>query len=377
MTRSWHDTWIATIDDGLFADCSQLDSGSRLLRRGVGSEPEIEPSAATLRGEAWVSHVGVRPLEPESWNRLWGLVAGDVTLSASVVIGDLSIHLLDLAADHGIDLMPESGDVVVDCSCPDWHEPCKHVFALWLSLGRMIETDPWIFLLMRGLARSTVVDDVRSKRAAARGLELRGESDEPRGADPGADVLEAFRRTPGPPPPALIPVRRAGQSPATTPPPPADAGLEAESLVHLVADAASRAAALLNGTGDGGLRATLDVDVARIAGELLQAEVPLVALAERTGRPVGDLEVDGRAWMTAGAAGVAILRERFDAPPELLAEGAAALGSETRVGSNAVTRQGTQLRVDQDGLWFRFDAHDTLGWILGSRGFDDPAEALV
>ncbi|MGD9894222.1 MAG: SWIM zinc finger family protein, partial [Dehalococcoidia bacterium] len=66
----------------------------------------------------------------------------------------------------GVALFPASdNDLVTDCSCPDWSNPCKHVAAVHYLLGERFDTDPFLIFLLRGKSGEDVAVALRLHRA--------------------------------------------------------------------------------------------------------------------------------------------------------------------------------------------------------------------
>ena len=165
------------------------------------------------------------------------------------------------------------------------------------------------------------------------------------------------------------------------PHPPVDSGIDAAALQSLVADAATRAVALLADEQD----AALDLDVhedliRRAVADQGEGAADNARLAERLGwRPVA-AGAASAAWRVGGRAGLRAARYYWDAPAHELDEAARAAsarrGVRTRVSRNVVSGAGFQLRLDRDRRWWRFAPDDELGWVLDSEGFEDPVDAL-
>jgi hypothetical protein len=148
-------------------------------------------------------------------------------------------------------------------------------------------------------------------------------------------------------------------------------------LTALAADAASRAWEVAVGIGDGGLTVEAEVDIARrAAGMLGSADVP--ALAKRLGVPSKTLVRWAIAWREAGAGGVAVIRDSWQPDPSALDLARQAMtewGGEARVQRNKVTCGDVQLRLGQDGRWYRL-LRSGAGWDLDGPAADDPGDLI-
>lgn len=371
----WGSIWTSAMGQ-VFNEAHELETGARLARR-MEQTVEMSPGSITLRDpdEKWVAHLGLRQLDDGQWETLLRTVAADPLLTAAVVTGELPLELHGKAVALGCSFAPEVADVGADCSCPDWHEPCRHVGALVTLVGAMIDADPWLFVMLRGRSRDQVGETVRRLRSANRGIEWAEAGDEPRGADPGVAASGAFRAAVAPLPAALPPLRRAAE-PTAYRPPPADAGVAHGDLRRLVADAARRSFDLLSGTIDGdGLTLDPAHDVARIASGLDPDSPAIAMLGAAAELPVDELRRMGFGWDLAGPDGVDIVASP---QPISVEQGAriAELLPDARVTKTSVTAGSVQLRIDRSGRWWRFVRDDEFGWIIADGPTANPSELL-
>lgn len=59
---------------------------------------------------------------------------------------------------NSLSLFPRNPkDLVTDCSCPDWSNPCKHVAAVYCLLGEEFDQDPFLLFRLRGMSRDELV----------------------------------------------------------------------------------------------------------------------------------------------------------------------------------------------------------------------------
>ena len=70
-------------------------------------------------------------------------------------------------ADCGTPLFPQSArDLTMNCSCPDWEVPCKHLAAVCYVLAEAFDADPFAMLAWRGKARDDLLAALRGKTVA-------------------------------------------------------------------------------------------------------------------------------------------------------------------------------------------------------------------
>jgi hypothetical protein len=372
--------------------------------------PEILPGSvrAEVSGqEDYVADLSIKVLDTDDWDQIVGLIASKSGHAAALLSGELPAQLLTDAQELGIGMLPVPGEVLADCSCPDWGDPCKHAASLAYLVADAIDEDPFVLLLLRGRGRTELLDAVRIRRSTqVREAVGDGESSAVQGASGEGQVVplfdreqlsssstgslaaDAYGRTLGPLPAPILAPDRAGRAVSLGTPPPIDAGLRLRELEMLASDAAVRATDLLHQETGSGLDLTMEQDLARRACELMVARVgarkptrairdaAFVQLADTAGVAANDLLVQAVAWLEGGSPGLQVATGQWNPEAGLLEEARVLLGPRSRVSANQVTGNGSQLRVDEDNRWWRFRPDKELGWILDSQGFREVTELV-
>ena len=79
-------------------------------------------------------------------------IKADQFILSQLLNRELPQELNRLALDHGLKLFPSSWkDFEMDCSCPDWAVPCKHLAAVIYVISREIDANPFQVLQLHGL----------------------------------------------------------------------------------------------------------------------------------------------------------------------------------------------------------------------------------
>jgi uncharacterized Zn finger protein len=65
-------------------------------------------------------------------------------------------------------LFPASADeLTMECSCPDWSVPCKHVAATLYLLAEAFDRDPFLILAWRGRDKAELLTNLRRLRTGS------------------------------------------------------------------------------------------------------------------------------------------------------------------------------------------------------------------
>lgn len=386
----WGKAWVEALEDSIMADDGRLARGRTYARQGRVSLPEILPGSvrAEVTGkEEYVADLSIRLLDEEGWSALEHLIAERSAHSAALLSGELPADLLSDAADRGVLIMPGAGDVLPDCSCPDWGEPCKHAAALAYLLADAIDQDPFVLLLLRGRGRSDLLESVRRLRSsvavtAARDPErlssglMPARPSSPVESGMGVSAAQAYKRRPSVIPSALPAPYAPGKPIMLGIPAPIDSGIRLSELEYLIGDAAIRATQLLHLEQPSGLSLGPDADLARRAAHVFGQPGSVLEMASTTGVETAELLTMAIAWEQGGLAGLSVASDSWQPSPLELEPGRVAVGPRSRVMANAVSGNGVQLRLDKSGLWWKFQPDEELGWLLASQGFADPTEIV-
>lgn len=353
--------------------------------------------------------VRIRAFTTAEWDAVLDVVSSQIGRVAALLDGELPPEVVDDVHAAGLDLLPGAGEVLTNCSCPDFAVPCKHSAAVCYLVADALDDDPFALLLLRGRRRDELLSALRSRRsttappgtpprqppppgipartAFAQHLSATDRSAAPSDASNGPPVQDAAGGTPPRPErpePVRLPAVPVAPRPMGAPglpaavqalDPPRSSGVDVRDLVALATDAARRAWELASGDGDGGLHLTVDQDLARRAS-LLLGTPELADLAHRAGVPARQLTSWAVAWREGGPGGLAAtVDEPTDVDPSALAEALEALPGAT-IEANRVTAGKTQLRLGTDGLWYRFDQHFN-DWTLTRPPSPDPQDLLT
>ncbi|WP_435866643.1 SWIM zinc finger family protein [Streptomyces yokosukanensis] len=381
----WGNAWVDALEQGAL-DAKRVARGRGYADQGHVDAITVTPGLvlAYVRGSRprpYRVQVRVRTLEGEDWARFLDTAADRPGHIAALLDKELPQSL----ADSGVPLLPGPGDLAPRCSCPDSGHPCKHAAALCYQMARLLDTDPFVLLLLRGRGEKELLDAL-SRRSAARAARAAQER-QPRSL-PGVRAADALapRRLPALPRP--LPALAHPEQPPVYPAAPG--GPDPFALDQLATDAAARAHALLTTGHDPVGELTLWQDAVRLAAArpgsgLTAATRTLYAtLATAADRTPADLARAVAAWRQGGLAGLAVLEEAWDPPagrfdrarPLLLAADLPAF----RPWRNRLThpRGHVQLRLGLDGLWYAYESEpDQDDWWPRGTPDLDPVGALT
>ncbi|MET8896956.1 hypothetical protein [Streptomyces albogriseolus] len=394
----WAAQWAAAVED-VWPEEGPLKKGRSFARTGRIGPITVSPGrvAAEVYGgeETYRTQLTLTVLDDGEWDLLWEKTADRPAETEALLAGDLPEDLLEAVEDARVRMLPGYGDLDADCDCDALDHPCPHATALAYQLSWLLDTDPWLLLLIRGRDAEEAVEELKSA-LLLRALAGDEEEDEPYDEEAGDDAAGGAAKTPDDSLQRAAYARPAAALPALPPLPEPPAapeepltGIEADPLDRLAADAALRARELLAYAAGFGAAPPEPLDVWQDTVRLA-ATHPDPRAAERLrtgcGRPGEELDRAAAAWRTGGRAALDVLEHSWTPPEQQTARARTALATAWEaeelppldVDGNhwTLTGRGLQLRLGRDGRWYPYRRRDARWWPAGPPSAD-PAEALA
>ncbi|MEV7617305.1 SWF or SNF family helicase [Streptomyces sp. NPDC089799] len=410
----WGHAWLRSLEDSAL-DGEQLKQGRRYARSGAVGAVSVRPGRLTAvvrdgGGTAHRTDVLVQEFGGADWNRLLDVAAAESGHIAALLDREMPPELVEDAAAAGVDLLPGIGDLDPSCDCGEW-DHCGHTAALCYQVARLLDQDPFVLLLLRGLAEPEVLAQLEKRSAAgpaahgtpdgaadgaadgtAGGTTDRA-ADGRSGDTVAAEAVFAAGRVVAPLPALPALPDGPGQPPALDTGSEPDPELLDVTGVELLAQAAAGEAYRLlaealtaagpSGTGAGPDSALSPAqDAVRLAAGTREARVR-ARLARASGRDRADLDLAVRAWSLGGAPALAALEEDWTPDRRTLARAAASLAAaEAPAGLHRVRARWTlpggeeQLRLGREGRWWPYRREDGR-WVPAGPAGPDPSSALA
>ena len=169
----WADRWVKALK-GLM-DPRRLSRGRSYARHGQVLNINVEAGAVSARVQGsrprpYRVDIQLNPLSDRQWEVVLDALSEQALFSAQLLNGEMPPEVEQVFEGVGVPLFPASSDdLVTDCSCPDWANPCKHIAAVYYLLGERFDEDPFLLFELRGRSQDEVAAALRGRRSA--GLE--------------------------------------------------------------------------------------------------------------------------------------------------------------------------------------------------------------
>src|SRR5215472_8028312 len=204
----WSGRFISVLESIIVG--GRLERGRNYARRGQVISLEVGPGmvGALVQGsrvQPYRVRVGLTAFGKPEWARLERALAQSAWYSAKLLAGEMPEDIEGVFEELGLALFPaSSAELAMQCSCPDWQVPCKHIAAVFYLLAETFDDDPFAILAWRGRGREELLANLHALRAAASGSPAG--SDSVAGAGPGAEPASAAGPASVAGPPAGVPL---------------------------------------------------------------------------------------------------------------------------------------------------------------------------
>jgi uncharacterized Zn finger protein len=167
----WSRRWVDVLEDlGMGA---RLARGRSYARQGQVLSIDIAPGLVTARVQGSRSRpydiiIKLKPLTDRDWERVTEALAEQAIFAAKLLAGEMPTNIEEVFNAVHVSLFPTTQrDLVTDCSCPDWANPCKHIAAVYYILAERFDEDPFLIFKLRGRTKEEIIESLREKRAAS------------------------------------------------------------------------------------------------------------------------------------------------------------------------------------------------------------------
>ncbi|PRY36401.1 SWIM zinc finger family protein [Umezawaea tangerina] len=175
----WSRRFIEVLES--FGMGGRLDRGRAYARTGQVLSMSLSTSmvlalVAGSRPNPYRARIGVKKFDDDEWRLIERALAGQAIFTAKLLAGEMPVEVEEVFAELGLALFPSTmRELSMDCTCPDWEVPCKHLAATCYLLAESFDTDPFEIFAWRGRERGELLENLRALRGAVREQERRQE----------------------------------------------------------------------------------------------------------------------------------------------------------------------------------------------------------
>ncbi|MET0492701.1 MAG: SWIM zinc finger family protein [Actinoplanes sp.] len=145
-------------------DPGRLARGRAYARKGQVIDFEMTPGrvAGRVQGSRPAPYqvtIEIPAFDEAQWTDVLAALGSQALYRAALLAGEMPHEIVDLFDELGLPLFPPG--FAMNCSCPDWGVPCKHVSAVLYVLAEAFDDDPFLVLAWRGRGREELLTALR------------------------------------------------------------------------------------------------------------------------------------------------------------------------------------------------------------------------
>lgn len=151
----WGDAWLHSLSDIDYEN--RIPRGATYARKGAVTEIKfagntINAKVQGTRPRPYRVMIVVPPFSEEEKDRLMNALLAKPGIISKLLNRELSPEIVKIAESCGIKIFPKRWtDLKMNCSCPDWAVPCKHLAAVVYMMSREIDNNPFMVFQMHGV----------------------------------------------------------------------------------------------------------------------------------------------------------------------------------------------------------------------------------
>lgn len=165
----WAQRWIEALES--FGWDNRLRRGRTYARKGQVLDIDIQLGRVDARVQGsrrtpYIVRIKIAPFSDKQWETAIDAISEQALFAAQLLSGEMPPEVEQAVRGAGLSLFPTSMDINMQCSCPDWAVPCKHIAAVYYLLAEEFDRDPFLLFKLRGCTREHLMTALRARRAA-------------------------------------------------------------------------------------------------------------------------------------------------------------------------------------------------------------------
>lgn len=164
----WGDAWLQSLTH---IDCAnRIPRGARYARSGAVLEIKVQKNVikAKVQGSRrtpYTETITIPEFSDKEKSKLIDALVAYPGIISNLLDRKLDAEVLDIAKRCGVKIFPSRwDDLKMNCSCPDWAVPCKHLAAVVYMMSKEIDNNPFLVFEMHGL---DIIGELKSRSVFA------------------------------------------------------------------------------------------------------------------------------------------------------------------------------------------------------------------
>lgn len=168
----WSQRWLSALDS--FGWSNRLQRGRAYARAGMVKSLDILKGSvkAKVKGSRpnpYSVNINVKVLSEKEWKKVIAKMSSQAIFSSKLLAGEMPQNIEEAFKLTKLSIFPSSkNDIKMECSCPDWVVPCKHIAAVFYIIADSFDNDPFVLFKMRGMGKEELLENLRNMRLPAK-----------------------------------------------------------------------------------------------------------------------------------------------------------------------------------------------------------------
>lgn len=151
----WGEQWLGALKNIDYSN--RLPRGASYARSGMVLEIEFRDNVihAKVQGSRktpYVETIKLNKFTPDEVDRLMSMIQVQPVVLSKLFNHQLDESIVQMAKNAGLQLFPRQwNDLKMNCSCPDWAVPCKHLAAVIYKTSMEIDNNPFLIFTLHGV----------------------------------------------------------------------------------------------------------------------------------------------------------------------------------------------------------------------------------
>lgn len=160
----WGSEWLRSLTNIDYEN--RIPRGARYARNGSVRKVEIRDNVISAkvqgsRPSPYSVTVRVNKFTQKEIDSLMDGILGHPAIVAELLNRKLSPAVYDIARQKNLKVFPSTWrDLGMNCSCPDWAVPCKHIAAVIYMVGQEIDNNPFLIFKLHGV---DILDELQKR----------------------------------------------------------------------------------------------------------------------------------------------------------------------------------------------------------------------
>ena len=149
-----------------FGWSSRMDRGRRYARSGqvLGITVQkgiVEAKVQGSQRSPYRIKITFPTLTENAWQSIFLSMERRPKFISDMLTGEMPAEIEDIFKETNHSLFPEkSKEIEMECSCPDYASPCKHIAAVFYVLADNLDEDPFLLLQLKGKNKDEIMKSI-------------------------------------------------------------------------------------------------------------------------------------------------------------------------------------------------------------------------